>query len=1249
MAAMDSVGVEERVQVTAFVDDQAVIPEHVPGETTLSDVGTLQYTDSMRHSIISFLERPQLISCFSWKGMSNDMHGQNILAMQDPLDPSSIIMNPLVPSQVMTSMFIEKLQGFTAFRATAVFKLQINSQSFQAGRLIFGAIPMPTLLGERADFILKTPCSALSINHVQMDINKQTEVILRVPFISPFNSYDLINQQYDWARLFVMVYGPLNVVGDDNILQCDLYCHFEDIELGCPTTAECTITPAWAPTRVCYWGEPPKSQSGKVTDMEKRRLLLNELAQKKKEKFMTKVRQQQESIKYNKIPQSQSGKVITKGILIRAGWSEASEGIIADDLKGQFWVDIWMTADIKVKMTIQFTCNQIKSGLPGAENVLLFSGPYNFDNKLEFKNNTTQVVWQIFKVEEMLMHGPFCCTDPRCLTDNIPPVISPMQSSPTSNMDTIDFNNIVNNTPTNISPDSTDINNNIAIAPQRRNSISIPVAPIAPNLHLDLPIPDVALPFPFEPPTPTDRPFPEPFMEIPRSQSGRGSRNVSFKRTSGFQTNRQVKQPRAPPKEAAPQKVNKVREEESDGVFAKSVKRFAKQIGSVATSVGDVVASVGNWLGWSKPQLSHSGESVVIRPTQYFGNTNGIDHSHVLSLDLMNNVDEYPALAGSDLDELSFDFVKRIPQFIGAFQYNQKNKITMSSTGVGDDYLWSCFVLPNYINPACFKIQYTGKFGDEEAVASNIVSIQNPTSLGYACAPFAYWTGSLVYTFRFVKTNYNSGRVEISFHPFFYSKNYGGHLIPAPDNQRFQYAYKVVVDLEQNSEVSLTVPYVSPQQWKALSYYNQKWFVNPCKDTTDWSALELDEVARCSTGLLWVRALTSLHTQGAVAPTSILCLVECRAGDDFAVQCPSTTRYIPLTTTPNSQSGRVYATSGTMDTRTRALEGFLPPSITGNDQDMERDDTQLLCAGEIFHNFRQYIKRNMFVRAIYQTQGNSAVTLYPNEFIIPPRVSLDIYSYTSGSTVTYFQVFNIPNWPSPLSYVSGMYCFYRGGVRFKIVSTSYTGAISEGLTSVRLEVAPYTGVPTEIAPKTVEYNAIQTFSSPVHYEQKDKNIGEFQVPYYSPTLQSVPWSIRGGYLYDNPLPYLKVTSSAVSNSGSRAYANFHIATSASDDFDLGYFLGSPLCFRTSIWQQGGNYTSGKSYPYCSQSNQYDGILNADPCFSVPPFANGKVPTGEGEMVKVSTVSINLSLRNVVVNNPNLTVTADVSKIFNIGC
>jgi len=1162
MAPLTGTGVEERVQVMAFADDLAVIPEHVPGESTIPDKMTLQYTDSMAHSIISFLERPQLISCFAWSGMSIDKHGQNILAMQDPSDASKTILNPLVPSQVMTQMFIEKLQGFTAFRATAVFKLQINSQNFQAGRLIFGVVPMPGLLKERADFIVKTPCSALSVNHVQMDINKQTEVILRVPFISPFNSYDLINQQYDWGRLFCIVYGPLNVVGDDNRLQCDLYCHFEDIELGCPTSAKCTILPCFAPNRVVNWSNA-QSQSGKVnynkSDIKKF------LEEKRLKKLKSKLRESEINFKYNEIPRSQSGRV--KGNLVSNGSipPTSKTGKFLEELTGDYYLEIYANStasnfNTAASVNFNFVNNYSLFGN------LVFSGIVTFQSGgLFYDNNTNGFSYAAFKLDSII---------------------------PTS-----DTGILV--TPTNSIPFwITDID---------------PSPPALKPMDVDI---------------------------LPVSQSGKGRFTTARKTT---------KQPRAPPKEASPRKIEQKREEEADGVFARAVKGFAGKVGNAATAIGDVVAQIGNWLGWSKPQIDYSGNTVVIRPCQYFGNANGIDHSHVLSLDLMNNIDQFPELTGTDLDELSFDFLKRIPQFIGAFQYNAKNTISFSPTDVGNDYLWSCFVLPNYINPACFKYQYTGTFGDETATASNILDIQNPTSLGYICSPFTYWTGSLVYTFRFVKTNYNSGRIEISYHPFLYSNKYGTQNIPTPDNQRFQYAYRVVVDLRDNSEVSLTIPYISPQQWKALSYYNQKWFINPPKDPAFWEDLELDELARCSTGILWVRALTPLHTQSTVAPTSVLCLVECRAGDDFQVQCPSVARYIPLTTTAQSQSGKVYATAGTAETRTRALEGFIPPSITGIEADIEQADSQMYCAGEIFENFRQYIKRNCFVRTLGQLYSNEPVTIYTNDYIIPPRIKLNIYSYTPpGGRPVYYQIFKLPTWPSPMSFVSSMYCFYKGGVRFKIFTTTSSGSVASGLTSMRLLTHPYTGKPGYIAPTNRERNSYNSFCSPIHYEQSDKHIAEFQVPYYSPTLQSCPWSIRGGYLYDNPLPYLALSNSNITSSSySRAF--FHIATSASDDFDLGLFLGAPLAIKTEVWQQSGQYTSGKGYPYFSNLDPYDNIATADPCYTAAPFADGKVPTGAGEMVKISTFDLDFSLANLIVSNPDLTVTTDPAHSFNIGC
>ena len=57
---------EERQQITAFSNDEAVIPEEVPGETTLPQIGTSQFTDDQSHNIHSYLQRPQLLQTIKW-------------------------------------------------------------------------------------------------------------------------------------------------------------------------------------------------------------------------------------------------------------------------------------------------------------------------------------------------------------------------------------------------------------------------------------------------------------------------------------------------------------------------------------------------------------------------------------------------------------------------------------------------------------------------------------------------------------------------------------------------------------------------------------------------------------------------------------------------------------------------------------------------------------------------------------------------------------------------------------------------------------------------------------------------------------------------------------------------------------------------------------------------------------------------------------------------------------------------------
>lgn len=1197
----------DRVQITAFDDDKAVLPEHVPGETILPSYMNEQHTDNMMHSIISFLERPQLISVFAWKNMSIDKHGQNILAFMDPSDASKTLLNPLVPSQVMTNMVLEKLQGFTSFRATAVFRLQVNSQPFQAGRLILGAVPMPTLLAERADFLLKTPCSALSINHVQLDINKQTEVMLRVPFISPFNSYDLINQQYDWAKLFCMVYAPLNVVGSDNSLNMELWCHFEDVELGCPTSAQCMIKPCFSPTRQVYWGDVVQ-QSGTVQIRPQKEVLtLEDLRLRKLIKRKDRERKYERDIKATQ----QSGWVPVKDIATDPalytkgqylGYVTYSKG---DNGKkytlnipaGFYWVDVFTIASSAYGNATGFdTWSTYWS-----DSTLAFGGPMSITEKM-----TTFTVQIANEGVGMYMYF-FKCNS---LAEDINVNVTNTKLNVEVTNDNLDVN--VTNDPLNVIV---------------KNTKDDPV-PTDGEYTLEQPVwvvdhdPD----FPPSPPPSS----PPPGEVITKSQSGKVPKKNTAKKTL-----------RVPPKEAPPRAVKQQREKEMDGNFAKSVKSFAGKIGSAANSIGDVIASVGNWFGWSKPQIGHAGDTVVLRPCQYFGNVNGIDHSHVLSLDLLNNVDEYPNLTGTDLDELSFDFVKRIPQFIGAFQYNQANIINVNeNTGVGNDYLWSCFVTPNYLNPACFQYQYSGQFGDDKATASNILKIQNPTSLAYAISPFTYWTGSLVYTFRFAKTDFNSGRVEISFHPFFYAKKYKNRNMPVPDNQRFEYAYRLVVDLRQNTEVSFTVPYVSPQSWKALTYYQEKYFVDPYTNPLGYSDLALNEMSRCSTGLLWVRALTPLHTQSAVAPTSVLCLVEVRAGDDFSVQCPAASRYMPIAT---SQAGRVYAVPGTQDTRTRALEGFQPPSIMGTDEDIEQQDTALYCAGETFDNYRSFIKRNMFIRQLSQYKPDMSVTLYPTEFISPPKIAVSIYQNKYDKK--YYQIFRLINWPSPMSFTAAMYTFYRGGVRFKIVPTTASG----GILSARLVQSLYDGIPSLIRRTTTSLNPYQTFNSSVHYEQNDKRICEFQVPYYSPTMQSVHWSVQGGYLFDNPLPHVEIGDSNVT-SQLKSLSFFSISAAASDDFDLGLFLGAPMCISTRLYSDEFEYQKSESTvaeaDWFQNGTSYDNIHRADPCHGSDPFNDGVPPS---DFTKISTFDLPYSLSAFSVSNPDLTTSSDPGKVFKTGC
>lgn len=167
------------------------------------------------HDIRDFLSRPVVCA-----GCSVNWDGTSVANVD------LITMN--VPSGMLANTMIsEKLSGFFGFRATVVMRMQVNSQRFQQGILLLNYVPIPALLGtDRLAQINKHIVFKTQLPSVRMNISSETEVVFRIPFVSPQNFYQRKEYSYDWAQFRATVYSP--IVGGSAQITC--WCHFEDVE-----------------------------------------------------------------------------------------------------------------------------------------------------------------------------------------------------------------------------------------------------------------------------------------------------------------------------------------------------------------------------------------------------------------------------------------------------------------------------------------------------------------------------------------------------------------------------------------------------------------------------------------------------------------------------------------------------------------------------------------------------------------------------------------------------------------------------------------------------------------------------------------------------------------------------------------------------------------------------------------------------------------------------------------------------------
>jgi len=215
--------------------------------------------------------------------------------------------------------------------------------------------------------------------------------------------------------------------------------------------------------------------------------------------------------------------------------------------------------------------------------------------------------------------------------------------------------------------------------------------------------------------------------------------------------------------------------------------------------------------------------------------------------------------------------------------------------------------------------------------------------------------------------------------------------------------------------------------------------------------------------------------------------------------------------------------------------------------------------------------------------GREILNLRPITYIRPPYVRFYRNNITEATHVVRYQ---LSNGASPLTFVSSMYAFYRGGLRTKIYASG-----SDTLVSGRVNYVLDTG-----KTGTAE-RYYQAYMGPTAYEQPvQKKFAEFQIPYYSPTVVTVHWDATDISQFSQPSTVLEISCTEADQDN-----NVWVALAAADDMDFHSFLGVPFVVAQDVI--GGTWSTSPPVPSFLKDT-----IDVDPAYplsydTVPDLSN----------------------------------------------
>jgi len=417
-------------------------------------------------------------------------------------------------------------------------------------------------------------------------------------------------------------------------------------------------------------------------------------------------------------------------------------------------------------------------------------------------------------------------------------------------------------------------------------------------------------------------------------------------------------------------------------VSVPSIAPFAKATQLIANGVG----STAKLFGFSRPlQIENN---MIIKRTLLGPMTNCDrgDTATKLSVDSKQEVSIDPRIVGvSPTDELSIAYLASKESWFAQFPW--------TTIDAPNKLLFTCWVTPKVIN----------RVGD----------FHYTTSSAFACIPFRYWRGSIIYRFRIVASAYHRGRLL-----FVYAPN---QQIGVGDTC---VQYSKIVDLANERDFTMEIGWGNARGFLEVGSIGQFAQI--------WSTTAIGSSGVHMNGTLSVYTLNDLTTPSDSVNNDITVNVFMRCCDDFSVAVPTESiRTVTYLNDVAPQSGDLEFQSGEMEQESS------PETNAPLKEDIQEcaapclvmDNTYDVYFGEKITSMRTMLKRYMYFSSqVFGAFSGGAATL--EDFDFPVYRGVDTQGRHQTNTTAKANIVNT----TLLNYLAPAFVGYRGSIRYKVVA-----------------------------------------------------------------------------------------------------------------------------------------------------------------------------------------------------------------------